>query len=148
MYAIPSPSQYTAPGNPYLNVPNNVVHGKALIAANNPPVNATDPIVSGNFVVPDGVFILWVTLVRSANIAAPPLIKILLPLLVIPGESIPYFIGAANTSPETTFGAGSRQLTTAGGVALGNNEGYPTINYWGFTDGVAIALAGCIIVEW
>jgi len=155
MYAIPANKQHTAPGNPYINCPNNIVHGKAILAANNPPT-AADPLVTGTFTIPEGVFIIWLTLVQSAPATfTPGFIYANVPMLVTPGETFNYAIdpgGAAQTYGGTIFGYGSpRQISSQSGNAMMLNAaggGYPSNRYWGWADNAAVGFGGCIIVEW
>ncbi len=133
-----------------LNAPNNVVHGKAVLGANPALVNGAAQ--TGSFSVPDGVYVLWVSLVQScSNVPALGKAVGFVPMLVVPGEPIPWFIDASNaaTATATTFGVGSRQISSASGDAQNiAQQGLFTLGWGGSTGNANEGRSGNILVEW
>ena len=129
------------------NAPNNVVHGKVLLIPGAPIANDGNTH-SGTFVVPDGVYLLWISLVQSGviNGTGSGLGKVVVPMQVTPGEVINWFV-AAVSGAATTFGQDARQISSVGGFAVGISGLLGA--GWGSADGgTASGYTGNILVEW
>lgn len=140
MYEIPANSKI-------LNAPNNAVHGQIVLGPS--PATTTDPGAggySGNFTVPDGVWVLWITAIGSGSTDTGGKGVLKIPIFVTPGEVIPWFIernnnGVGGLNP-STFGLGTRQISSNSGPIVPAAVGFAGLRFGDAT------FSGLIIVEW